>query len=60
MLGAVLYMLVAACIAAAGIVSSAPMVRAHLVPAIVLLVVTGILSTLVRRSAALRATVGDG
>jgi hypothetical protein len=60
MLGAVLYMLVAACIAAAGLVSSAPMVRAHLVPAIGLLVVTGILLTLVRRSSVRRATAGDG
>jgi len=60
MLGAVLYMLVAACIAAAGLVSSAPMIRTHFVPAVCLLVVTGILWTLVRRSAALRATVGHG
>jgi hypothetical protein len=51
MLGAVLYMLVAACIAAAGLVSQAPMIRENLVPAVCLLVLTGILLVVVRRSA---------
>jgi hypothetical protein len=60
MLGAVLYMLVAACFVAAALVSSAPLIRANLVPAVCLLVITGILLLLVRRSAALRASVGDG
>ena len=60
MRGAVLYMLVAACFAAAGLVSSAPLVRANLVPAVCLLVVTGLLLLLVRRSVPLRASVGDG
>jgi hypothetical protein len=49
-LGAALYMVVAGCITAAGLVSSSPMVRASLAPAVGLLVVTGILLTLVRRS----------
>jgi hypothetical protein len=51
-------MLVAACIAAAGLFSSSTMVRAPLLPAIGLLAVTGILLTLVRRAVARRATTG--
>lgn len=58
-IGAVLYMLVAAFFTAAALLSPAALIRANFVPALLLLVVTGILLLLVRRSASLRASVGD-
>jgi hypothetical protein len=59
MLGAALYMLIAGCHTAAGLVSSAPMLRASLVPAIGLLVVTAILFPLVRKSSVRPARTHD-
>jgi hypothetical protein len=59
MLGAILHMLVAACIAAAGLMTPSPMVREQIGRATGLLVVNGILLMLVRRYAARLVTVGD-
>jgi len=59
-LGAALDMLVAACIAAAGLGSSSPMVRLHFAPAIILLMLAGILLLLVRKAALRRPAPGAG